>query len=254
MKKNQFLQIVLAASFATLSLASNANTNIVTATHNNDNTFNTIYGNNFGNGHTYETTFLGDIDATFTANNTTGDAIFNYKPAQGGYQGVGVSPEFSKGRTRGEIDIGESIGATFSSGIFIKNFTLGLVFDGPEYQDVNEKAQISATFADNSVHTYVFTATGPTSGNWTGSGSFTNLSPATLGQGAVWSFTNPFGNDRVKALSFTALTGACGIGACTNQSDYTLVSVSAVPEPDTYAMMLVGLLGIGFMARRKHQA
>lgn len=31
----------------------------------------------------------------------------------------------------------------------------------------------------------------------------------------------------------------------------TITSVTAVPEPETYAMMLAGLAGLGFMARRK---
>lgn len=83
-----------------------------------------------------------------------------------------------------------------------------------------------------------------------------NLSKAEDGKGGVWSISDPFGNVRVKSLSFTALPGVCGKagGSCTNQSDFTLISVSAVPEPETYAMMLIGLLGVGFMTRRNKQA
>jgi hypothetical protein len=35
--------------------------------------------------------------------------------------------------------------------------------------------------------------------------------------------------------------------------NFTLANVSAVPEPETYAMLLVGLGAIGAMARRKKQ-
>ncbi|MES1986923.1 MAG: PEP-CTERM sorting domain-containing protein, partial [Pseudomonadota bacterium] len=193
---------------------------------------------------------------TFSAKVGAADGKFSYKAAQGGYQGVGVSPKSGSERTPGEIDIGESVNASFSHSIFISNFTLGLLFDGPEYADVNEKAQITATYFDNSVHSFVFTATGKNTGSWTGAGSFVNLSKAEDGKGGVWSLTNPFGDVRVKALSFTALPGVCGTagGSCTNQSDFTLISVSAVPEPEAYAMMLLGLMGVGFIARRNKQA
>jgi hypothetical protein len=246
MKTRQLIQLGLLAALTGTSLAANATAN----------TFNTIYGTNFGAGSSYSTTFLGDINTTFSAKVGEADGKFSTKAAQGGYQGVGVSPKTGSERTSGEIDIGESINASFSKGIFITNFKLGLLFDGPEYGDVNEKAQITATYLDNTVRSFTFTATGKNTGIWTGSGSFVNLSKAEDGKGGVWSISNPFGDVRVKALSFTALRGVCGTagGSCSNQSDYTLISVSAVPEPETYAMMLLGLLGVGFMTRRNKQA
>jgi hypothetical protein len=57
----------------------------------------------------------------------------------------------------------------------------------------------------------------------------------------------------VSKIEFTALTGLCGSagGNCTNQSDYFVTNVTAVPEPGTYAMLLAGLGALGFMAKRR---
>ncbi|MBK7007042.1 MAG: hypothetical protein IPH37_19660 [Burkholderiales bacterium] len=43
----------------------------------------------------------------------------------------------ASGATTGEIDRGESITGTFSQGVHITGIRLGLLFDGPEYGDVN---------------------------------------------------------------------------------------------------------------------
>jgi hypothetical protein len=50
--------------------------------------------------------------------------------------------------------------------------------------------------------------------------------------------------------------GACTTGACTSFSNTGFVSgMSAVPEPSTWAMLILGFAGVGFMAyRRKNTA
>ena len=48
--------------------------------------------------------------------------------------------------------------------------------------------------------------------------------------------------------SYTVFTGTSSSGLSQN-----LISVSAVPEADTWAMMLVGLGMVGFMGRRKSE-
>ena len=245
MQVNIFRRVGLGFILVTASITANATAN----------TFHTLYGTNFGTGSSYSTTFLSNVDADFKANIGNKSGKFSYKPAQGGYQGVGVTNKKGNDKTPGEIDIGESITGKFSKGIYIKDISIGLLFDGPEYGDVNEKAKITASLIDGTTRSFTFTATGTTSAIWTGSGSYTNLSPAIYGLGGAWSISNPFGNNRVSGLSFTAAPGTCGSagGKCNNQSDYTLISISAVPEPSTKSMMLVGLLGIGFMVRRKNK-
>lgn len=95
-----------------------------------------------------------------------------------------------------------------------------------------------------------------------GTGSLTwSLAGATT-MGSTNAATNYAG------LSFQALTTSLTIsfaGAGNGNSgtpgyktaildNVSLQSVSAVPEPETYAMMLVGLGAVGFVARRRKQA
>lgn len=226
------------------------------------NTYDTLYGVTLGTGSTKQLTFLGGVTATFDAFATVNHAVvagkFNTKGGQGGYQGVGVSPLSGHERTAGEIDVGEMIVATFSQAIKITNFKVGLLFDGPEYGDVNEKAKITVTYANNSVADFYLTAVGRKKATWSGiGGSVANLSPAKSDAGGAWSVdANPFGNALVKSISFGATNGVCGKagGACNNQSDYTFYSVTAaIPEPETYAMLLAGLAAVGALVRRKKQ-
>jgi hypothetical protein len=231
---------------ATLALAAQAST---------PNTNTTIYGDNFGTGSSYTTTFLNGVTAKFEAKVGDDAAKFSFKPGQGGFQGVGVSPKRGSERTPGEIDIGESITGSFSAGVKITSFTLGLLFDGPEYNDVNEVAKVKA-FYEGAWHSFTLKATGTTMALWSGAGAtITNLSAASGGLGGVWNVANPFGNKLVSKLVFTAVEGnaAHGCRSCTNQSDYTLISVSAVPEPETYALLLAGLGVVGMAARRRKQ-
>ncbi|NBW50609.1 MAG: PEP-CTERM sorting domain-containing protein [Betaproteobacteria bacterium] len=225
------------------------------------NTFDTIYGVNFGTSDTYSTTFLGDVNASFSAfvqNSAHKDvsANFSFKQAQGGYQGVGVSPKAGSERTPGEIDIGETIQGTFSKAIKVNSFSVGLLFNGPEYNDVNEKAVVSVVYADNSKASFSLIATGDHQAMWSmANTTVKELSPAVSGQGGAWSVLNPFGNKLVKSIAFSADYGKAVCNGCNNQSDYTFMSITAaVPEPETYAMLLAGLAAIGAVVRRKKKA
>jgi len=169
-----------------------------------------------------------------------------------GISGLGVSG----GRTGDEIDIDETVGMGWANGLVITSFSVGVLYNGPEFGDWAEIAKVTARNGNDIVgigylqvdatDNMLATFTG------TGFGTVNNLSPATENEGGGWAVLNPFGNAKVTSLHFTAVESSlCGTRSCTNQSDYTLSSVTAVPEPGTYAMLLVGLGALGFMAKRR---
>ena len=230
--KSRLLRCYIVAAAAVLSLPALAG--------------NTIYGSSFGSGNSYVTTFAGGIGATFSS----APGTFQIKSG-GGVTGVGIS-----GATAGEIDRGETLTGSFSQGVQIAGIRLGLLFDGPEYNDVNEVAQVTAFWASGGSQSFTLTATGTNLALWTGSGSVLSVGSGAINAGSgAWDILNPFGNQLVSKLAFTALKGlpSATCPSCTNQSDYTLVSVTAVPEPETYAMMLAGLALMGVIARRRKQ-
>lgn len=207
----------------------------------------TVVGSDFVNGQSsYATTFSDGTIATFTGSN-----VFQ-KKSQDGITGVGIAG----GRTAGEIDIGETLTGSFSKEVIVSSLNLALLFDGPEYNDVKEVAKMLVSFADGGTASYYLTATGVHTAAWTGEGTVLSIgSGAVDGGTGAWQINNPFGTRSVDSIVFTAVKGypKSNCHSCDNQSDYTFVSmtVMAVPEAHTSAMMFAGLFMIGGLAARR---
>jgi hypothetical protein len=178
---------------------------------------------------------------------------------QDGFTGVGVH-----GMTNGEIDWregrSESISVSFAHATRIDSFTLGLLFNGPEYNDVREVASIRL---DGDTTAYTLRASGTENvarwyhgSSFLGSVSYLPGAGTQFGEAGALTLFNPFGDRAVNSITFAAAQGSSGglcgwSGLCTNQSDYNVVAIApAVPEPETYALMLAGLAAIAVMRRR----
>jgi hypothetical protein len=163
-----------------------------------------------------------------------------------GATGLGV-----RGRTRGEIDVNEFVHGVFSSEVLLDAFTVLFLYNGGEFGDPSEIAQISinggstiGTLRANAENTAVWSLGGST---------VTSCGDTSITGTGCFRISNPFGDTLIADISFTAVSAASNLQ---NDSDYSLGSleVAAVPEPASLVLLATGAAGLIARHGRRRRA
>lgn len=149
---------------------------------------------------------------------------------------------------------------TGSRGIELRNNAVGTALEGRNFAELDTTGNSSISQSINTVSGQWYSlsfyysnridvAQASNGLGWSfGSASGSTTTPAQIGGSHQWQLfsTQVLGTGAPMTLSFTALGSSDSLGTSLDR-----ISVTAVPEPQTYALMLAGLAAVGFMAKRR---
>jgi hypothetical protein len=169
----------------------------------------------------------------------TSNGNFEYK-VHNGESGLGVS---GTGHTGGEIDVDEFVIGTFSRPTVVESFRVLFLYNGPEYGDPLETAQVSIN--NGALVATLIPGVTDNTATWSlGGSTVLNCGPTTYTGSGCFDVLSPFGSTLVSAITFTALFSGADP---THNSDFSLASFEVAPirdvtapEPATWVLVATG--------------
>ena len=158
-----------------------------------------------------------------------------------GATGLGIS-----GKTQGEIDVNEFVRGSFSSPVTLEAVTILFLYNGGEFDDPNEIAEISI---NGGAVVGTLTANAENSGVWSlGGGGITSCGDTSITGTGCFRIANPFASTLVSEIAFTARSAGNNLP---NDSDFSLGSIQVASAPEPAAALLLGIGALGFAVRRR---